>query len=543
MQTRGFAALAGLAAAAVALGVAEVVAIVTGPATSPLVAVGGVVIDSVPAKVKDLAVEVFYTYDKLALTLGTLLILAVFAALIGISATKRQIYGYIGIALFALVGIGAAVSRHNAPWYAFVPALAGALAGAGVLRWLLTRLTGLIGTEPARTGGTEPARTGGTEPARTGGTEPARARGAEPARALGATQEQRRTFLRLATYTLAGAALAGLASRWWSTRRGVESDRATIALPSLPPDTVAPLPPGADAALPDLAPFVTPNKDFYLIDTALVVPQLSSEDWKLRIHGRVAKELTITYAELLRRPMIERYVTLACVSNEVGGDLVGNAKWQGVRVADLLAEAGPEDGADQVVSRSIDGFTAGTPTAVLRDGRDAMLAIAMNGEPLPIEHGFPVRMVVPGLYGYVSATKWLVELELTSFADFDAYWVKRGWAAQGPIKTQSRIDTPRDGANPRAGEIVIGGVAWAQHRGISKVEVRVDDGPWQAATLLPVPSIDTWRQWTLRWQATPGKHRLTVRATDNGGQTQTDAVAPPDPDGATGWHSIDVEVR
>jgi DMSO/TMAO reductase YedYZ molybdopterin-dependent catalytic subunit len=505
VQTRRFGALAGLAAAGVALGVAEAVAILTGATTSPLVSVGGVVIDHVPAKVKDLAVEVFYTYDKLALSIGTIVILAAFAALIGILAIKRRILGYIGIGVFGIVGIVAALSRHNAAWYAFVPTLLGVAAGAGVLHWLFSLEAGDAGDN--------------------------------------ASPEERRTFLRAAGYTLAGAVVVGFASRWWSTRRGVEADRAQVQLPSVPPDTTAPLPPDADAGLPDLSPFTTPNKDFYQIDTALVVPQLTTEDWKLRIYGKVEKEITISWDELLKRPMIERYITLACVSNDVGGNLIGNAKWQGVRVADLLAEARPKSGADQVVSRSIDGFTAGTPTAVLLDGRDAMLAIAMNGEPLPVNHGFPVRMVVPGLYGYVSATKWLVELELTSFADFDAYWIKRGWSAQGPIKTESRIDTPRDGSNPHAGEVMIAGVAWAQHRGVSKVEVRVDNGAWEPATLLPVPSIDTWRQWTLKWQAAPGRHRITVRATDNGGDTQTDAVAPPDPDGATGWHAIDVEVK
>ncbi|MGI5180761.1 molybdopterin-dependent oxidoreductase [Dactylosporangium sp. CA-152071] len=492
-------ALAGMAAAGVALGVAEVVSILTGATTSPLVSVGGVVIDAVPAPVKDFAVAVFYTYDKIALQAGTLLILAVFAAVVGILSLRRMMYGYAGIGLFAVIGVLAAMTRHDAPWYAFVPTVAGALAGAGVLRWLLVR-------PPIE------------------------------------SYEQRRFFLRAAGGTLAAAFVAGFTARWWATRRNVEADRATVRIP-VPPDTVAPLPSSADANLPDLAPFVTPNKDFYLIDTTLVVPQVSSQDWTLRIHGRVEKPLTLTFEELLRRPMIERYVTLACVSNDVGGGLIGNAKWQGVRIADLLDEVRPKAGADQVVSRSVDGWTAGTPTALLRDGRDAMLAIAMNGEPLPIEHGFPVRMVVPGLYGYVSATKWLAELELTSFADFDAYWINRGWAREGPVKTQSRIDTPRDGGRPAAGQVVIAGVAWAQHRGISKVEVRVDDGPWQQAKLAAVPSIDTWRQWTLPWTATPGKHRLTVRATDNGGDTQTDAVAPPDPDGATGWHSVQVEVR
>ena len=268
----------------------------------------------------------------------------------------------------------------------------------------------------------------------------------------------------------------------------------------------------------------------------------SPDDWRLRIHGRVARPLTLTYEQLLARPMIERYVTLACVSNEVGGDLIGNAKWLGVRVKDLLLEAGPLSGADQVVGRSIDGFTAGTPTELLLDGRDAMLAVGMNGEPLPIDHGFPVRMVVPGLYGYVSATKWLTELELTSFADYSAYWVPRGWAALGPIKTESRIDTPRNGATIRRAEVTVAGVAWAQHRGISRVEVRVDGGAWQPATLAAVPSVDTWRQWSWTWRTTPGKHRLTVRATDNAGVTQTARQAPPAPNGASGWHSITVSV-
>ncbi len=240
--------------------------------------------------------------------------------------------------------------------------------------------------------------------------------------------------------------------------------------------------------------------------------------------------------------MIERYVTLACVSNEVGGNLIGNARWLGVPIKDLLDEVEPLDGADQVVSRSVDGFTAGTPTAALRDGRDAMLAVGMNGEPLPVAHGFPVRMVVPGLYGYVSATKWLAEWELSSFRDFDAYWIRRGWAQQAPIKTESRIDTPGAGASRKRGQVVVAGVAWAQHRGISKVEVRVDDGPWQQATLGAVPSIDTWRQWTWVWDATAGKHVLTVRATDNGGETQPEEERPPAPDGATGWHRVDVTV-
>jgi DMSO/TMAO reductase YedYZ molybdopterin-dependent catalytic subunit len=256
----------------------------------------------------------------------------------------------------------------------------------------------------------------------------------------------------------------------------------------------------------------------------------------------VRTPITLTWADLLKRPMVERYITLSCVSNEVGGYLIGNARWLGVPIQDLLDEVGPDDGADQVVSRSVDGFTAGTPTKALRDGRDAMIAIAMNGEPLPIEHGFPARMVVPGLYGYVSATKWLAELELTTFADFDAYWIPRGWAQLAPIKTESRIDKPRAGTMV-SGQTVIAGVAWAPHRGIAKVEVRVDEGTWQPATLAAVASVDTWRLWSLPWHATPGDHTLSVRATDNAGETQTEAIADPAPDGATGWHTVRVTAK
>jgi DMSO/TMAO reductase YedYZ molybdopterin-dependent catalytic subunit len=351
----------------------------------------------------------------------------------------------------------------------------------------------------------------------------------------------RRRFLRGVAVTAGLAAVSGLGGRWLSVRRSVSVARAAVTLPR--PASPAPaVPAGADLAVPGVAPYVTANRNFYRIDTALVVPQIEPADWTLRITGRVRNPITLTYADLLARPMVERYITLACVSNEVGGDLIGNARWLGVPVRDLLDEAGPLDGADQVVGRSADGWTCGTPTAVLRDGRDALLAVGMNGAPLPLEHGFPVRVVVPGLYGYVSACKWVVELELTSFADFDAYWVPRGWAARAPIKTQSRIDTPRGRTKLVAGPVTVGGVAWAQHRGITKVEVRVDGGAWQTATLARTVSIDTWVQWSWRWSATPGQHTLQVRATDATGEVQTDLEAPVEPDGATGWHTVRVEV-
>jgi hypothetical protein len=273
-----------------------------------------------------------------------------------------------------------------------------------------------------------------------------------------------------------------------------------------------------------------------------VLPQVDPATWRLRVHGMVDKELSFTLDDLLSRPLVERDLTLVCVSSEVGGTYAGNARWLGVPLRDILEEAGVRDGADQLVSRSVDGWTAGTPVAAVRDGRDALIAVGMNGEPFPVKHGFPARLVVPGLYGFVSATKWLTSLELTTFDAFNGYWVKRGWAQQAPVKTMSRIDTPRGLQKVAAGRVPIGGVAWATHRGISKVEVRIDDGPWQEAQLAPVPSVDTWRQWFFAWDAPAGSHTVTCRATDSDGQTQDEQRVDPIPDGATGWHQIVVLV-
>jgi len=297
-----------------------------------------------------------------------------------------------------------------------------------------------------------------------------------------------------------------------------------------------------ESGVAGVVPFVTPNRDFYRIDTALLVPQVDAEDWTLRVHGLVEEEVVLTFQELLDADLVESWVTLTCVSNEIGGDLAGNAKWLGYPVRELLARAQPTADADMVLSTSADGFTASTPLGALTDGRDALLAVGMNDEPLPIDHGFPVRMVVPGLYGYVSATKWVVDLEVTRFADARAYWTDRGWSAEGPIKTASRIEVPRPDTPLAAGQFAVGGTAWAQHRGITAVEVQVDDGDWAPATLATEASVDTWRQWSYLWDATPGRHRLTVRATDATDGVQTADRADPVPDGATGWHSIDVTV-
>ena len=280
--------------------------------------------------------------------------------------------------------------------------------------------------------------------------------------------------------------------------------------------------------------FITPNDAFYRIDTVLQIPAVTTDQWRLRIHGMVDREITLTFDDLYRRSAVDRVITLTCVSNQVGGNLVGNARWTGYPLADLLAQAGVDAEADMLLSRSVDGFTASTPLAAIFDGRDALLAVAMNGQPLPLEHGYPARLVVPGLYGYVSATKWVSELEITRFDKATAYWTERGWAAQAPIKISSSIEVPAGFARLKAGNVIVAGVAWAQHRGIESVEVRVDNGPWQAATLADEYSIDTWRQWYWEWDSTPGTHTLAVRCTDRSGQRQTAEQRPTVPDGSTG---------
>lgn len=520
-----FGALAGVTAAAGAIGAAEAVAVLTGSRSAPLIAVGGAVVDLAPGPLKQFAVDVFSVHDKLALLVGTALLLGGFAALVGLVAVRSLRLGYLGIAVFGMIGVATALTRPGAGPAAVLPSLVGAGLAAVVLRLLIA---GPLGVALSRS----PAL--GQPMTWTDGAAEAVPESVDP--------RARRRFLTGVGFALGAAAIGGAGGRALSTRRGVSAARTAIELP-VPANPAAPVPPGADLAVPRLSPYVTANRDFYRIDTALVVPQVDPVGWRLRIHGRVRNPITLSYADLLSRPMIERHITLACVSNEIGGDLIGNARWLGVPLGPLLAEAGPLDGADQVVGRSVDGWTCGSPTAVLSDGRDAMLAVGMNGVPLPIAHGFPVRVVVPGLYGYVSACKWVVELELTSFADFDAYWVPRGWSAQGPIKTQSRIDTPRSGRPVVAGPVTVAGVAWAQHVGIHLVEVRVDDGDWQPATLAATVSTDTWVQWSWRWLATPGEHALQVRATDATGVPQTGQSRPVDPDGATGWHSVRVTVH
>jgi DMSO/TMAO reductase YedYZ molybdopterin-dependent catalytic subunit len=495
------AGLAGIGAAAAALGLAELVAVLTGPLTSPLYAVGGAVIDIVPGPVKDFGIALFGTNDKIALLTGTAVLLGAYAFVLGVLAVRAVRVAYAGIGLFVVIGVVAALTRHDAGVAAALPSLVAGVAAVVALRVLV----------PLATTAASPA----------------------------STELSRRNFLYGVGTAVAIGVVGGFGGRLFTFRRTVTAARKSVKLP-VPSGSAPVVPAGVQA--PGAVSYVTSNADFYRIDTSLYPPQIDPATWELRIHGLVRNPITITWEQLLQRAMVERYVTLTCVSNEVGGDLIGNALWLGTPLKALLDEAQPLPDADQVVARSSDGWTCGSPTAVLRDGRDALLAVGMNGQPLPVEHGFPARLVVPGLYGYVSACKWITEIELTRFADFDAYWVPRGWSALGPIKTESRIDTPRDGAKRPAGEVVVAGVAWAQHRGITRVEVQVDEGTWSPATLATAVSDDTWVQWSYRWSATAGEHTLRVRATDADGQTQTQAEAPPAPDGATGYHTVRMTV-
>ncbi|WP_084532819.1 molybdopterin-dependent oxidoreductase [Nocardia fusca] len=508
------AGLSGLPAAAVVLGVGELVAALIAPAASPFLAIGATVVDHTPQALREFAIEQFGTRDKLVLFLSmgaAMVVLAVVAGLL----ERRRPYGSMLLAGLAVV-VCLAVLRRPAATAAFAaPILLGAVAGILTLRILITRA-------PRR-----PASAGGS------------ARGAA---GDDGTDASRRRFLGWAAGALVLAAGSAAAGRWAGERaRAVTADLRRFVVPR-PQVAAVPIPPGTDPPIPGLTAFRTPNDTFYRIDTALRLPALTSDDWQLRIHGMVEREIRLTMDDLLRRPAVEKMITLTCVSNEVGGDLVGNASWIGYPLADLLAEAGVRPDADMVLSTSADGFTAGTPVAALTDGRDALLAVGMNGEPLPVEHGYPARMVVPGLYGYVSATKWVVDLEITRFDRAQAYWTRRGWSAFGPIKTASRIDVPPAFGRIAPGPVVVAGVAWAQHRGIAAVEVQVDDGPWRPADLAPEYSLDTWRQWTWRWDAPPGSHTLRVRATDGAGGIQTEERADPVPDGATGRHSRTVTV-
>lgn len=499
--------LSGIVAAAVSLAFAELVAVFTGADGSPLFAVGSFIIDIVPPGVKDTVIALFGTGDKVVLLVSIAVAIALLAVGAGLLEYRRPPFGVLLLAVVAGLGVLASVSREGASWIDAAPSVVGMVAGAGVLRSASVRL-----------------------------------RGWQQSQESAATD--RRSFLRFVGVAGVAALAIGTGARIiTSASAAVSAVRRAVALP-VPASAASALPAGAVLdEIEGISSFVTPNARFYRIDTALSVPSVEPADWSLRITGMVEEEIEITWDELLALPLEEHLVTLSCVSNAVGGDLIGTALWLGYPLRELLARARPTAGADMVLSRSVDGFTASSPLDVLQDpNRASLLAVGMNGEPLPVEHGFPVRMVVPGLYGYVSATKWVVELKVTTFAADLAYWSTRGWTERGPIKIESRIDVPRQGQPIEAGTTAIAGVAWAPHTGIAKVEVQIDDGAWQEARLAEAVTADTWIQWVHEWDAAPGTHVVTVRATGTDGTVQTTVERPPAPDGATGLHQRSVSV-
>jgi DMSO/TMAO reductase YedYZ molybdopterin-dependent catalytic subunit len=529
-------ALAGLLAGAVGVCVAFLVAGLTSQTGNPVVAVAELAIDLSPPAVKNFAIREFGSHDKLALQIGVLIVLAVFAAFIGLAAQRNRRNGLIGVGVFCLVGLIAAGTRPTAGPADVFPTLIGSAAAA----FTIDRLARAAGHVP-KAGESAAARPGVTESAAESKAGGAHRAGSPRTASLSVNEPQRRDFIRGGATAAGVAAAAFLGGRLLGERANVTQAEENMKLPQ-PKITVPPPPAGADLHIPGLSSFITPNSQFYRVDTAIVLPQIPPSSWQLRIHGMVSKELTLTFDDLIRRPLIEDYITLTCVSNPVGGPYIGNAKWLGASLGSLLREAGIKSGADQLFCTSFDGFSSGTPVVTAMDGRDAMLAVAMNGRPLPVAHGFPVRSVVPGLYGYVSACKWITDIEVTTYQANQAYWAQRGWFAQAPIKTESRIDVPNGQAAIAAGRTAIAGVAWAQHKGIDAVHVRVDQGPWQQAALAAVPGIDTWRQWVLYWNATPGQHVIEARATDATGYTQSALQTAPEPNGASGYPIVQVSV-
>ncbi|WP_304452408.1 molybdopterin-dependent oxidoreductase [Nocardiopsis sp. YSL2] len=508
----------GLLAVGAALGAAELVAGLSGSA-SPVVAVGDVVVDATPAFLMEWAIALFGTADKIVLVTGIAAVLFAAGAVLGVLALRRPVLGYAGLAVFAAAGLAAVLLRRAGDPWAAAPVVFGAAAGALALALLLRSARTVHG--PGRKGRPQASADAETTPAQVG-----------PDHGQG-----RRGFVLTATGVLVGSATAGAVGRWIPNALGGAGARSSLALPAAAEPLPA-LPAGTDLGIPGLTPFSTPNADFYRIDTALTVPRLDSTRWRLRVHGMVDEPFEIDMDELLAMPLVEADITMTCVSNQVGGDLAGNSRWLGFPLADLLRRAGVQAGADQILSTSDDGWTCGTPTEVVMDGRDALLAVGMGGEPLPHSHGYPARMVVPGLYGFVSATKWVTDIKLTRFADEKAYWAQRGWAVRAPIKVMSRVDVPAPLGRVSSGDVTLAGVAWAQHRGVDAVEVRVDEGEWWEAELAQVPGIDTWVQWVAETELAPGPHTVQVRATDAEGRTQTSERAEPIPDGASGWHSI-----
>ena len=484
-----------------ALAVGDLVAAFVDPDASPFLAVGNSAIDLTPLPLKDFAVRTFGTYDKLVLLSSMGAFLLVVAAAAGVLSRRTPWPGTVFAVLLGGLGVVAVLARPNLSAVAVIAPLASLLAGVLVFRWL-HRLARVDSPQAAG----------------------------------------RRTFLLASLGALAGIGLAGAGGRFLIGKVDVEGSRAKVTR-MLAGNTLPAVPGGADFAGDGTPTFLTPNAEFYRVDTALSVPQLLAEDWTLRVHGLVDRELNLTFADVMAMGLVTRTITMTCVSNEVGGPYVSTANFTGVLLRDLLAKAGVKPEADQVLSSSVDGYSAGSPIAsVLDPRRNAMLAVGMNGQALPPEHGFPARLVVPGIYGYASATKWLKDIELTTFAAKKQYWVPRGYGERAPIKTESRIDMPQGLQSLPAGKVVVAGIAWAQTKGVGKVELQMDGGPWQEADLAVSVNTETWRMWRKVYDLKPGTHTVISRATDTTGYTQTRDRVSPIPDGATGWHTVTVTV-
>ena len=504
-RQRARAAISGMVAVAAALGISQLLVGLSTRVPSLVVSVGGLVVDYTPLTIVRASVEVFGTNDKPALLIGIVVTALLIGAVLGVLAASHR---WIGAAGFIAFGILGAWAGSRDPLVTDTAAIIAAIVAAGTG---IAVLYLLLGASAATTAATDEAY------------------GAD-----------RRRFIVGAAAIGFFAVASAVLGRIFGARGIVEAARSGIDLST---GAAATETTGLSTAqYPGLSPLYTPNEVFYKIDTALMTPQVDPAGWSLSFTGMVDNPFELTFDELLALPMVEETITLCCVSNKVGGRLVGNARWLGVPLQTLLDEAGVQPGATQVVGRSVDGFTVGFPTAALEGGRPALVAVGMNGEPLPADHGFPARLVVSGLYGYVSATKWLTEVEMTTLEAFDAYWIPRGWAKEAPVKTQSRIDTPRGNSPLSPGIVPIAGVAWAQSKDIARVEVQVDDLPWVETELSERISEHAWRQWVYPWQAEAGNHRVRVRATDGTGATQPEEEQPPRPDGATGYHTITVEV-
>jgi DMSO/TMAO reductase YedYZ molybdopterin-dependent catalytic subunit len=488
-------ALAGAVTGAAGLVGAELGTRVLNARATPVQAVAEVVIARTPGPVAEFLIHLVGRNDKPFLIAGVTVAIVVLGAVAGLLTARRKVLGHAVFWVMAVVALLAVMSRDDFTPYALLPL------AVGVVIWTVLLDLLVNAAQPRPT-----------------------------------DLESRRRFVLLTGGVAAAAVVVATTGRLVGrSRRAVEASRAALRLPA----TRGVVPVGAESGPAGTAPWRVPNADFYRIDTAIVLPAVDPAEWRLRIHGMVDNPLTVTYQDLLDRRLTEAWVTLCCVSNPVGGDLIGNAWWSGVRIAELLQEAGVRPGATAVKQTSADGWTCGTPVQALTDDRNALLAVAMNGRPLPIEHGFPVRMVVPGLYGFVSATKWVVDLEVTTYDRFEAFWTSHGWSAKGPVKTESRVEVPRGGAKVPAGRVRVGGHAWAQHTGIAKVEYRLDGQRWKEAELGRVPDADTWVQWAGTVDVRPGDHSVAVRATDRSGYTQTAVRVDVVPDGATGWHSVD----